>query len=116
MYRKFLAEYAPNHIGKPPVSRQWYHEIILSKVNLSFQAPKVDTCATCDSLAIKIKAGDASAKVEQELNHRKVEAAFTAMSNDEKNSGDSDAYVVSFDLQQQMYISQLTHSDMYYSQ
>jgi hypothetical protein len=66
MYRKFLAEYAPKHIRKPPVSRQWYHEIILSKFNLSFQAPKVDTCATCDSLAIKIKAGDASAKVEQE--------------------------------------------------
>ncbi|KAG8239570.1 hypothetical protein J437_LFUL019220 [Ladona fulva] len=94
---------------------QWYHEIFLSKFNLSFQSPKVDTCSTCDSFAVKLKAGDTSVKVDQDLHHRQAEAAFKAMSDDEKNAKSSDAYVITFDLQQQMYIPQLTHSEMYYS-
>lgn len=116
MYKEFLAKYAPNHVGKPPVSRQWYHEIFLSKFNLSFQSPKVDTCSTCDAYAVQIKAGDTSVKVDQELHHRKAEAAFKAMNADETNAKTSDAYVITFDMQQQMYIPQLTHSEMYYSQ
>lgn len=115
MYKLFLAEYAPDHVGKPPVSRQWYNEIFLSKFNLCFRVPRVDTCGTCDSLNIKIKAGEAAAKTDLELHHRKAEAGFTAMSQDEACS-DPDAYVITFDLQQQMYIPQLTHSEMYYSQ
>lgn len=45
-----------------------------------------------------------------------MEAAFTEMSRDQKNSGDSDAYITTYDLQQQIYIPRLTHSGMYYSQ
>lgn len=66
MYRLFLAKHASEFLsGKPPVSRKWYHNIFLTKFNLSFSTPKVDTCSTCDALAIKINAGDQSAKVEQ---------------------------------------------------
>lgn len=118
MYRAFLekycAEYQPPN--KPPVTRQWYNEIFISKFNLSFARPKVDTCSTCDSLAVKIKLGDGAAVVEQELHHRQAEAATKAMSSDTKNANASDCYVIAFDMQQQMYIPQLTHSEMYYSQ
>lgn len=118
MYRAFLekyyAEYQPPN--KPPVTRQWYNEIFLSKFNLAFARPKVDTCSTCDSLAVKIKSGEKAAVTEQELHHRRAEAATKAMSSETKNANTSDFYVISFDMQQQMYIPQLTHSEMYYSQ
>lgn len=118
MYRAFLekhcSEYPPN---RPPVTRQWYNEIFLSKFNLCFARPRVDTCSTCDKVAIKIKSGDKNAVVEQELHHRRAESATKMMSSDTKNAPTSpDYYVVSFDMQQQMYIPQLTHSEMYYSQ
>uniref|UniRef100_A0A1B6LMA7 DUF7869 domain-containing protein n=1 Tax=Graphocephala atropunctata TaxID=36148 RepID=A0A1B6LMA7_9HEMI len=116
MYRAFLEKHSTEYNGKPPISRQWYHEIFLTKFNLSFSMPRVDTCSTCDALNIRLKSGDASAKVDQELHHRRAEATTEAMSDDNKNAKTSDAYVVSFDLQQQMYLPQLTHTEMYYSQ
>lgn len=41
MYRHFLAEYAPNHIGKPPVTRQWYHEIFYLNLISVFKHQKL---------------------------------------------------------------------------
>nr|CAD7426840.1 unnamed protein product [Timema monikensis] len=117
MYRAFLEKYCSECLpGRPPVTRQWYNEIFLLRFNLSFARPKVDTCSTCDSLAVKIKSGDQSAIIEQELHHRRAESATKLMSSDMKNAPTSDAYVIAFDLQQQMYIPQLTHTEMYYSQ
>lgn len=103
MYKLFLPGQAPNHLGKPPVSRQWYHEIFLSKFNLCFQVPKTDTCGTCDLFNLKIKAGDNVAKRDQALHHLIAEAGFAAMSADEKCS-DPASYVITFDLQQQMVV------------
>ncbi|XP_072379979.1 uncharacterized protein [Diabrotica undecimpunctata] len=59
MYRAFLEKYCADYQppNKPPVTRQWYNEIFISKFNLSFARPKVDTCSTCDSLAVQIKSG-----------------------------------------------------------
>lgn len=68
-----------------------------------------------DLLYLKIKAGNNVAKIDQALHHLKAEAGFAAMSADEKCS-DPASYVITFDLQQQMYIHQLTHSEMYYAQ
>ncbi|XP_072401628.1 uncharacterized protein [Diabrotica undecimpunctata] len=118
MYRAFLEKYCADYQppNKPPVTRQWYNEIFISKFNLSFARPKVDTCSTCDSLAVQIKSGDKAAVTEQELHHRRAEAATKAMSTETKNACTSNCYVLSFDMQQQMYIPQLTHSEMYYPQ
>ncbi|XP_072384056.1 uncharacterized protein [Diabrotica undecimpunctata] len=112
MYRAFLEKYCADYQppNKPPVTRQWYNEIFISKFNLSFARPKVDTCSTCDSLAVQIKSGDKAAVTEQELHHRRAEAATKAMSTETKNACTSNCYVLSFDMQQQMYIPQLTHS------
>ncbi|XP_072402179.1 uncharacterized protein [Diabrotica undecimpunctata] len=73
MYRAFLEKYCADYQppNKPPVTRQWYNEIFISKFNLSFARPKVDTCSTCDSLAVQIKSGDKAAVTEQELHHRR---------------------------------------------
>lgn len=38
------------------------------------------------------------------------------MAHDTKNAKTSNSYVISFDLQQQMYLPQLTHTEMYYAQ
>jgi hypothetical protein len=117
MYRSFLEKHSEEFLfGDPPITRQWYNEIFLTKFNLSFHRPRVDTCSTCDQLNLKVQSGDLAAKVQQELHHRRAEATTTAMSNDIKNAKDSDAHVLSIDLQQQMYLPQLTHTEMYYSQ
>lgn len=118
MYRAFLKKYCPECVeGQSPVTRQWYNEIFLTRFNLTFHRLRVDTCSTCDMLNIKLKAGDASAKFEQEIHHRRAEAAFKAMTDDNNLAKtSSDTYVLSFDLQQQMYLPQLSHTEMYYAQ
>ncbi|KAF2892413.1 hypothetical protein ILUMI_13759 [Ignelater luminosus] len=62
--------------------------------------PRIDTCSTCDSIDIRLKAGDISAKVQQELHHRRTKAATKAMPNDTQSAKISDTYVISFDLRQ----------------
>ncbi|CAG9833612.1 unnamed protein product [Diabrotica balteata] len=105
-------------IGKLPLLYPKGRDIEAAKFsNLQdLLVPKVDTCSTCDSLAVQIKSGDKAAATEQELHHRRAEAATKAMSTETKNAYTSNCYVLSFDMQQQMYIPQLTHSEMYYSQ
>lgn len=57
----------------------------IKKFNPTFQAPKVDTSGTRDSLSLKLKMG-------------------MHLQNDEKYAKNSGAYIVTFDLQLQIYI------------
>lgn len=117
MYRTFFEKYCQEYSkSTSPVTHQWYNEIFLTKFNLRFQRPRVDTCSTCDDLAVSLQAGDKSAEVELDLHHRLAEATTKAMAHNTKNPKTSNSYVISFDLQQQMYLPQLTHTEMYYAQ
>ena len=50
--------------GNPQVKYDFYREYFNSHFNLSFGAPKTDTCATCDELNVKIN--DASDSTHKE--------------------------------------------------
>lgn len=115
MYRSFLEKYCHGDM-KPPVSRQWYNEFFLTQFNLSFARPRVDTCSTCDRLTMQMKTGDKEAAVTREFHHRQAEAASNAMCADTEHAKSSEhTIVISFDMQQQMYLPSLTHSEMYFS-
>lgn len=119
MYRAFLEKYC-QELPQKPVSRQWYNQVFLTDFNLSFRVPRVDTCSTCDSLSTKVgNTGDNAEKKESQMaldfHHRRVECATQAMQADVRNAKHSDFYVISYDMQQQIYVPQLTHSEMYYS-
>lgn len=112
MYRSFLEKYCHGDM-KPPVSRQWYNEIFLAQFNLSFARRRIDACSTCDRLTMQMKTGDKEASVMREFHHRQAEAASNAMSADTENANSSGhTIVISFDMQQQMYLPSLTHSEM----
>ncbi|CAH1111597.1 unnamed protein product [Psylliodes chrysocephalus] len=86
----------------------------------NFVVPRIDTCSTCDSLSNKVgNTGDNEKKKEAQMaldfHHRKVECATKAMQADVRNAKHSDFYVIAYDMQQQIYVPQLTHSEMYYS-
>lgn len=57
------------------------------------------------------------AKQKLDIHHRHTDKARELMAKDgiESRSPDSDVRVVQFDLQQQMYLPTLTHTQMYYS-
>ena len=121
LYRGFIEKYTVDD-KKPPVSRQWFHDIFLRDFNLSFGSPRVDTCSACDRGKIAIDSSPteqlkAVEKTKLELHHRQAEAAQKQMKVDIAMSmlPTSETQTVSFDLQQQMYLPYLTHSEMYYS-
>lgn len=119
MYRAFLEKHCQNYV-RPPVSRQWYHQIFLTHFNLRFRVPRVDTCSTCDNLNMRVKnstdvANKREAETALQLHHRRHECATKAMQYDSKNAKQSNSYVLAFDMQQQVYVPQLTHAEMYYS-
>ncbi|KAF5273691.1 hypothetical protein FQA39_LY07381 [Lamprigera yunnana] len=72
-----------------------------------------------NSLDIRIKnITDAANKRETEtalqLHHRRHECATKAMQHDSQTAKQSIFYVVAFDMQQQVYVLQLTRSEMYF--
>lgn len=119
LYRSFLEKYCSDS-NQPPVSRQWYHEVFLTDFNLTFAKPRVDTCSTCDELHIRVKAAESEVLKRATLNERKIHqmkatAATNEMANDAAQAKVSnDTCVISYDMQQQMYLPHLTHSEMYY--
>lgn len=89
--------------------------------NLSFGQSRSDTCGTCDRLKILIDVAETEeekqkAMTEQELHHRRAEKGQPNMKEDsERSRRMKDTLVVSFDMQQQLFLPQLTHSQMFYS-
>uniref|UniRef100_A0A6P7FH22 Uncharacterized protein LOC114327924 n=1 Tax=Diabrotica virgifera virgifera TaxID=50390 RepID=A0A6P7FH22_DIAVI len=121
LYKGFLEKYCADST-EPPVSRQWFNDIFLTEFNLSFKPPRVDTCPTCDSLKVQIDTAPTEeiktdGKQKLEIHHRQAELARQQMSKDgiESRENNSDIRMVQFDLQQQMYLPTLTHTQMYYS-
>ncbi|CAG5022748.1 unnamed protein product [Parnassius apollo] len=86
------------------------------------QTPRVDTCPTCDSSKIEIDTAPTEvvkdlAMQKLDFHHKQAEVARKLTNNDEADSRchNSDVRVFQFDLQQQMYLPTLTHTQMYYS-
>lgn len=102
------------------VSYMSYRKVVLRDFpHLSFQRPRKDTCKMCDRLNIEVKAGtpeSKSAKIRQELHHRKSEKARTLLKSDIAASQlpGSNTCCVSIDLEQVMFVPTLTHSEMFY--
>lgn len=115
LYKAFLQKY-PQSL----VTYKFYKKVFEKDFpNVSFRAPRSDTCRKCDSLNCEIKAQGArsrAAKMELELHHRKAEAATMLMKRDIASSQvpGSTTSVFSVDLQQVMFVPTLTHSDMFY--
>ncbi|KAJ8720798.1 hypothetical protein PYW08_006263 [Mythimna loreyi] len=121
LYKGFLAKHRDGST-LPPVSRQWFNEVFLTEFNLSFKPPRVDTCPTCDSFKVEIDSAPTEelktlAKQKLDIHHKQTDMARDKMNKDgiKSRSHDSDIRVVQFDLQQQMYLPTLTHTQMYYS-
>lgn len=120
MYRAFIDAYEEDHTP-PPVSRQWYHKIFKTDFKLGFGQPRTDTCSSCDLLKTQIDGAENEEErrnftMQLELHHRKAESGQQAMSKDSQSAkSNNETLVISFDMQQQMFLPQLTHSQMYYS-
>lgn len=122
LYTAFLEKHGFAMQEKPPISRQWFNAIFNKEFNLSFAPPRVDTCSTCDAYKISISTSKTPQEkrleeMKRELHHRKAEAAQKLMAQTAKDSQEphSDTCVISYDLQKQVYLPTLTHSQMYYS-
>lgn len=121
LYNAFLEKHQLD-VTKPPVSRQWFNEIFKKEFSLAFGAPRVDTCPTCDQYKISIAASKTPVEknefeLKRDLHQRKAESAQKMMSQNivDCKSPQSDVCVLSYDLQKQLYIPALTHTQMYYS-
>lgn len=99
MYRLYKSE------TENPVSFFIFRRVFNDDFNLKFHAPLSDSCRKCDAFDIKIKAAKENGQdnqqllVEQELHHRKAEAARLGMKHDaEAAKSDENLTVISFDL------------------
>lgn len=98
MYNLYKVE-VPEH-----VSSFVFRQIFNRDFNLKFHAPLSDSCRKCDAFNVKIQASEndeerEKIKAEQELHHRKAQAARDGMKKDtELARHDNDLTVISFDL------------------
>ena len=102
-----------------PVSR-WSYEREFHKLGLSFKPPKIDTCKTCDRLAVKIsnerdEIRRKELETELEDHHKRWRKAVDAKINDTKTAKeDPKKRVITFDMQQCLPTPMLTTSVVYY--
>nr|CAH7750029.1 unnamed protein product [Callosobruchus chinensis] len=115
------------HINSIPRNVSHYSRAKLDKQFLSpdlnihqlFHRPRVDTCHTCDRLSCESKQNNSAgikASIQLDIHHRKVQKSMEYMKKkitDSQIPG-SDQCCISFDLQQVLFVSTLTHSDMFY--
>ena len=71
-------------LAQEPVTFRMFQEIFATERNYHFGQPSLDTCKTCDSLEMQIKANaDGTAlQAERELHLRKADAAQSSMKSD----------------------------------
>ncbi|KAJ8893212.1 hypothetical protein PR048_005798 [Dryococelus australis] len=85
-----------------PVSRRLF-ETLFHEMNLAIKKPKVDTCATCDKLALKIKTGDETTNLQKQLAEldKLAEIAYDAKKKYKLLSkSDKAKKTITFDMQQ----------------
>ncbi|KAF2892252.1 hypothetical protein ILUMI_13922 [Ignelater luminosus] len=92
-----------------PVSLHKFRRIFTEEYNITFKAPKSDSCSTCDSIYVSLR--DAKPKndvprieqlnTELDLHHRKAQAVQKAIANASKEvSENPGTYAITFDLPQ----------------
>ncbi|XP_046995562.1 uncharacterized protein LOC124607309 [Schistocerca americana] len=126
MYRLFIDKLKEEDPNVKPPSQSLYEKVFRRDFNLSFKPPQKDTCQTCDRLNKLItaeetlRAGEADTdklrrlRKEQELHHRKAEAARDCLKSDMENSKTEDLTVFSFDLQKALLLPKLITGVAYY--
>lgn len=118
MYKLYTEE--ATSVGYTPVSEYMYRHIFNHEFNLSFTAPRTDTCKICDELKVKIDAADTPHIKQQyeekkELHLAKAQAAFDALKSDTKKCKENPAYAtLCFDLQQALPTPLLRTSVIFY--
>ena len=92
-----------------------------TEFNLSFGAPKTDTCNKCDSLHVSIQAENDEQKrhtlqVQQDLHHRKAKSSYESLKADgDIAKQNSNVTVITFDFQQVLPCPYLTTSVVFYN-
>ncbi|KAJ4429282.1 hypothetical protein ANN_26286 [Periplaneta americana] len=115
LYEAFKVKYPESR-----VHRLYYRRVFLRHFpHLSFRRPRTDTCKKCDLYNLQIKGNtrdSPQAKRLLQLHHMKVEKAVECLKKDSEDScmPGSDVCTLSVDLQQVMFVPNLTHSDMFY--
>lgn len=120
MYRMYLDKHEPQvkESGAKPQVREWlYRKIFNEDFNLYFGYPRSDTC---DEMHIAIKA----AKTDQEgeplqsdlaAHQEKASQGYQSLCNDTEYAKQEDGCIVlTFELMQNLPVSTLTHSSMFY--
>lgn len=107
--------------GIDPVKESYYRHIFVTQFNLTFKAPRSDTCNKCDALEMKIKFGTNQeiidkSKAEKEHHLTEAENARTAKKKaQEKSIEDPTVVAICFDLQKTLPTPMLTCNRVYYA-
>ncbi|GFN96968.1 hypothetical protein PoB_002347400 [Plakobranchus ocellatus] len=88
-----------------PVSSRMFSEIFVTKKNVHFGQPNLDTCKTCEKLEMDSRANPSDGNInrERELHLRKAEAGqeIPVMKNDfEASKANNGQWTIAFDFQQ----------------
>lgn len=104
-----------------PVTRKTYHDIFVSEYNIRFHFPRSDTCDKCDKFLAQIQSTDSERQrtlltQERDLHVRKAENGFASLKHDTANSklGESNADVITFDLQQTLPLPNISTGIAFY--
>lgn len=104
--------------GRSPVKEWAYRSIFNTKFNLSFHAPRKDTCKVCDKLENDISSNPANKQQllkEKEVHLRKAEKARTALKDDSASAKNNQSMnVITFDLQKTLPTPMLPTNEVYY--
>lgn len=116
LYVTFVAERAIQ-----PVTFRTFREIFVTEFNLHFGHPRLDTCKTCDKLAVIIDS-EMDEDTKQQAKHDKsvhlcrAEAAQCCMKSDfTLAKTDQDVWTLAFDLQQALPTPHIQTSVVFYS-
>lgn len=109
-------EYKKTCNARNPVSRRIF-ETEFHKMNLSIKKPKVDTCATCDKLALQITTVTDKTDLQTQLDahHKLAEIAYETKKRDKLlSSCDKTSKMITFDMQQCLPTHSLKNSVAFY--
>ena len=103
-----------------PIAKDWlYRKIFNDDFNLSFGYPRSDTCQMCDELRLSIMSSTSDSDREElsmQLAEHQLKASngYQSLRNDTELARNADVRTITFDLQQNLPVSTLTHSSMFY--
>ena len=119
LYIAYMEWLHDQHPGEPIVSMHYYSDVFTKEFNISFEAPRTDTCTTCDKLDTSIKnaAGD-QASVDELMKQREDHKQFAQQAQELMKAMATDVNAekraICIDLQQTLPTPKLSASVAYY--